>query len=134
MPRFRPGQSGNPAGRRPGTKSTATVLRAQIAEAVPEIIVKLKEAAKAGDVGAARLLLERVLPPVRASEEAVPFTLPDGSLTDQGRAVLAAAGAGDLGPGQAQQLLSALAGLAKLVETDELARRLAALEEKHGNS
>lgn len=65
-------------------------LRASIAGHVPEIIGQLVEAAKGGDVQAARLLLERVLPPMKPTELAVPLALPDGSLTDQGRAVLAA--------------------------------------------
>ena len=58
--------------------------------------------------------------------------LPDASLTDQGRAVLFAAGAGDLSPSQAAQLMSGLGILAKLVESDELAERVAALEATHG--
>jgi hypothetical protein len=100
---------------------------------VPDIITKLVEQAKAGDAGAARLLLERVLPPVKATEQTVPVALPaDGSLADQGRAVLAAAGAGTLAPGQASQLLQGLGALAKLIETDELAARIAALEGKDG--
>lgn len=65
-------------------------LRASIAGHVPEIIGQLAEAAKGGDVQAARILLERVLPPMKPTELAVPLALPDGSLTDQGRAVLAA--------------------------------------------
>ncbi len=125
--RWRPGQSGNPAGRPPGSGEVAK-LRAAIREQLPSIIAKLTEQAAAGDVGAARLLLERVVPPIKAAEEAAPIALPDASLTDQGRAVVAAAGAGDLAPGQAAQLLSGLAALAKLIETDELERRIAELE------
>jgi len=52
-------------------------------------------------------------------------------LADQGRAVLGAAGLGALAPGQAAQLLASLGALAKLVETDELAARVAALEERN---
>lgn len=87
--RWKPGESGNPKGRPPGAGEVAK-LRASIAGHVPEIIGQLVEAAKGGDVQAARLLLERVLPPMKPTELAVPLALPDGSLTDQGRAVLAA--------------------------------------------
>ena len=86
---WKPGQSGNPAGRKPGTGEVAK-LRAAIAEHVPPIIEKLTAAALSGDVGAARLLLERVIPPLKASEEPVLLTLPDGTLTEQGRGVLVA--------------------------------------------
>ena len=125
-----PGQSGNPAGRKPGTGEAAK-LRQAIAKDLPDIITKLTERAKEGDLGAIRLLLERALPPMKATEQPGPITLPEGdSLADQGRAVIAAAGAGDLAPSQAAQMLTALSGLAKLVETQELAARIAALEER----
>ncbi|NUZ06735.1 DUF5681 domain-containing protein [Piscinibacter koreensis] len=127
------GQSGNAAGRPRGTGQVAK-LRASIAEHIPGIVAKLVEQAKAGDVGAARLLLERVLPPIKASEQETPIALPEGSLTDQGRAVMAAAGSGEIPPSQAAQLLTGLGALAKLLETDELASRVKALEERSGNA
>ena len=129
--RWKPGESGNPAGRTPGSGEIAH-LRASIAKHVPDIITWLVEAAKAGDAGAARLLLERVIPPIKATEQAVQVDMPDASLTGQGRAVLFAAGAGNLSPGQAAHWLSGLGALAKLVESDELAARVAALETTHG--
>ena len=128
--KWKPGQSGNPRGRKRGTGEVGK-LRESIAEHVPEIIAKLVEQAKGGDAGAARLLLERVLPPIKASELAVAIPLAAGaSLADQGRAVLDAAGAGALAPGQAAQLLTGLGALAKLIEADELDARIAALEGK----
>jgi hypothetical protein len=64
----------------------------------------------------------------------VPIELPaNGALTDQGRAVIAAAGAGALAPGQASQLLAALGSLAALMTADDFAKRLAALEERDAN-
>ena len=130
--RWKPGESGNPKGRARGSGEVGR-LRESIAQHVPDIIAKLVAAATAGDAAAARLLLERVIPPIKAAELPTPMDLPDGSLADQGRAVLAAAGSGDLAPGQAAQLLAGLGALAKLIETDELAARIAALEAKHGN-
>lgn len=128
--RWKPGESGNPRGRPQGAGEVAK-LRAGISQHIPGIIKKLVDQAKAGDAAAARLLLDRVLPPIKATEQPAPIDLPDGTLTDQGRAVLTAVGAGDIAPGQAAQLLSGLGALAKLIETDELAARVAALEEKH---
>ena len=126
---WKPGQSGNPSGRRPGTGQLAK-LRETIATSIPELLENLIEKARGSDVQAARLLLERVLPPVRAAEAVQPLTLPDGSLTDQGRAVLRAVADGVLAPGQGAQLLSGIAGLARVAELDEIARRLDALEGK----
>ena len=127
---WRPGQSGNPAGRAKGSGEVAR-LRAAIAQHVPEIVERLTQAALSGEVGAARLLLERVIPPLKATEEAVALTLPEGSLTEQGRAVLGAVAGGRVAPAQGAGLLNALGTLAKLTEADELERRVAALEERN---
>ena len=132
--RWPAGQSGNPRGKPPGTGQLQK-LRAALADDVPEILRKLGEAAKGGDVQAARLILERVLPPVKAIEQAQGLTLPaDGTLTDQGRAVLLAVAAGELAPGQGAQLLAAIGTLAKVSEVDELAARVAALEGKNAKT
>lgn len=128
--KWKPGQSGNPKGKPKGSGEVQK-LRDAIGLHVPGIIKQLLTAAKGGDVQAARLLLERVLPPLKAVEQASPLTLPDGSLTEQGRAVLAAVGAGELAPGQGAQLITAIGSLARVAEIDEIATRLAALEEKH---
>lgn len=127
---WRAGQSGNPRGRRPGSGAVAK-LRAAIAEHVPTIIERLTAAALQGDVSAARLLLERVIPPLKAAEEAASLVLPDGTLTEQGRAVLGAVAAGELAPGQGAALLGAIGTLARVVEVDELERRIEALEATH---
>ena len=127
---WKPGQSGNPRGRPPGAGEVAK-LRAAIAGKVPAILESLTAAALAGDVQAARLLLERTLPALKPAEQAQALHLPDGTLTTQGRAVLAAVAAGELAPGQGAALLGAIGTLARVAEVDELARRIEALEGKH---
>ena len=127
---WKPGQSGNPAGK-PSGCGELQKLRAAIGEHVPEIINQLVTAARGGDIQAARLILERVLPPVKAIEQAQAINLPDGTLTEQGRAVLAAVAAGELAPGQGAQLLAAIGTLGKVAELDELAARITVLEGKH---
>ena len=125
---WKPGQSGNPAGRKPGATPSGK-LRAAIAENVPAIIATMTSAALTGDVMAARLLLERVLPPIRPEEAPVPVHLPaDGTLTEQGRAVVAAVAAGKLAPTQGATLLAALGTLAKIAEATDLAARVAEME------
>lgn len=103
-------------------------MRTAIGEHVQPIIERLVAAALQGDTGAARLLLERVCPPLKATEEPAPLALPDGTLTEQGRAVLGAVAAGELAPGQGAALLGAIGTLARVAEVDELERRLTALE------
>ena len=130
---WKPGQSGNPAGK-PQGRGELQRLRAAISEHVPEIITQLVTAARAGDIQAARLILERVLPPVKAIEQPQAIDLPSGSLTEQGRAVLAAVARGELAPGQGAQLLAAIGTLGKVLEVDELTARIAALEAKHAKA
>ena len=132
--RWTSGVSGNPKGKTPGSGELQK-LRASIAADVPEILAGLVLAAKGGDIQAARLILERVLPPMKAIEQAVEIQLPDdGTLTAKAVAVLSAAAMGDIAPGQAAQLIAALGTLAKISEVDNLAARIATLEAKHGNA
>lgn len=126
--RWKAGESGNPKGKPPGSGELQK-LRAAIGEHVPEIISQLVTAARAGDIQAARLILERVLPPMKAIEQAVALQLPDdGTLTAQGRAVLSAVAAGELAPTQGAQLLAAIGTLARVTEIDELSKRIEKLE------
>lgn len=130
---WKPGQSGNPKGRPPGTGEVAK-MRAAITGNVPAILESLTTAALAGDVQAARLLLERALPPIKPVEQSQPLSLPDGTLTEQGRAVLASVAAGELATGQGAALLGAIGTLARVSEVDELARLIEALEGHRGNA
>ena len=125
--RWKPGLSGNPAGRPAGTGDVAK-LRSSIAGNLPAILARLTAAALAGDTAASRLLLERVIAPLKSAEAAAPVALPDGTLTEQGRAVMGAVAAGDLSPGQGAALLAGLGVLVKLTEADELARRISLIE------
>ena len=127
--RWKPGQSGNPAGKPKGAGEVAK-LRAAIAQDVPQILEALKAQALAGDVQAARLLLERTIAPLKAVEPPQPLTLPDGSLTEQGRAVLASVADGEIAASQGAALVAAIGTLARVVEIDELAARIEAREQR----
>lgn len=130
--RWKAGESGNPTGRPPGV-GVIGKLRNSIAAQLPDIVDAMLTRAKAGDAGAARLLLERVLPPMKATEQPVELSLPSGAgLTAQGEAIVQAVAAGALGPSQGAALLTGLGALARLKEIDDLERRLTALE--NGNA
>lgn len=129
---WKPGQSGNPNGRPPGASAVGR-LRAAISEHLPEIIAQLVEKACGGDTQAAWLLLERVLPPVKAIEATVMLELaPDASLTDQREAIMRAVATGTLAPGQSGSLLTGLGAVARLMEVEELTKRLEALKKAAG--
>lgn len=104
-------------------------LRRAIAEHADEIVQALLERAQTGDVGAARVLLDRVLPAYKATAQSVAMpSLAAGTLTEKAQAVLAAAGAGAVPPDIAAQLLAAIGQTAKVAEIDELTTRIEALE------
>jgi hypothetical protein len=124
--RFTRGNRASP-GRPPG-RSQATLLRERLATDLDEILDNLLVQARAGDLQAVRLVLDRVLPALRPVEQASELELPSGGLAAQAEAVVQAAAAGDLAPGQAAQLVTALAGVGKIIETTELMARIEALE------
>lgn len=130
---FQPGASGNPQGRPAGTSNLAA-LRAMLKPHVPDLLINLVTLAKGGDVTAIRLVLERVLPPLRAQDEAVTLPALTGTLTQQGSAILSAMSSGQVTPQQAGELLDALSAQAKLREVDELEPRIRALEERVSQS
>lgn len=132
MPKFTKGISGNPAGRPPSHRKVGQ-LRELIGLHAEKIVQRLiLLAVNDGDVGAAKLLVERCIPPIKPIE--LPITLPlppDASMAEQGRAVVMALATGKIPPTQAGVILSGLGSLARLVELDEVDRRLSALEERN---
>ena len=127
--KWKPGQSGNPKGRPPGTGEIGQ-LRDAIRVHVPDMIAAMVKAAKHGDAQAARLLLERVIPPLKGAELPIVLALGATDLTGTGEAILRAVQRGELAPGQASQLIQGIAALARVKELDELERRLSALEQR----
>ena len=66
---WKQGQSGNPRGRPRKSQKTMAQLRSQISEHLPDVIEVLANAAKDGDVQAARILVERCVPSMRALDQ-----------------------------------------------------------------
>lgn len=126
--KFKPGQSGNPKGR-PKDKTPATVLRKSIADDMPDIISKLVELAKEGDVQAAKVLLDRVCPTLKP--QTMPISVPvNGTLSEQGGAIIKATLAGQIPPDIGAQLITALSNQGKLLELQELTERLQRIEKQ----
>ena len=129
---FRKGASGNPRGRPRGIQTQAK-LREAIAADIPEIIKAMTTAAKAGDTGAARLLTDRALPALKATDTPAPLAPAAGptDLAGAATAVLAALTRGDATPDQAASVASTLAALARVREVAELESRVAELEKRN---
>jgi hypothetical protein len=76
------GQTGNPKGRPRKSQKTMAQLRSQISEHLPDVIDVLASAAKDGDVQAARILVERCVPSMRAIDQNVNINDSMRELTD----------------------------------------------------
>jgi Family of unknown function (DUF5681) len=73
--KFEKGESGNPAGRPPGSRNKATILAESIFEGEAENIIRMAiDKARNGDITAIRLCLDRVFPRLR--DRATVFDLP----------------------------------------------------------
>lgn len=138
---YKPGQSGNPKGKPAGTRSKATQLLLALMEGGAEDITNaVITAAKAGDLMAAKIILDRLIPP--AKERPVNLDLPD-TKTAEGvsaaqSAILQAVAAGDLLPGEGQTLSAIVESKRRAIETQELSDRITQLENakggQHGNT
>lgn len=128
---WKKGQSGNPAGRPKGSRNRATLLALAAMEGELDAVVRVViDAAKAGDMSAARLVVDKLIPATK--ERALTLELPDSS-TPEGielaqSAVLTAVGAGELLPGEGATISTLLENRRRSIETLELEKRITALE------
>lgn len=128
---FQKGQSGNPAGKPKGCKDKRTELQELLRPHAPALLQKAVEIAPEGDAAALKLCLDKLMPNIRPREDPIPLQLASGSLTEKGQSLLEALAPGALTPTEAKELLTALAGWARIVEVDERLRRVEALEATH---
>lgn len=123
------GQSGNPAGRKPGTPNKRSPLEVQVAQHGEAIMAKVIEAALGGDLQAANIALQRISAPLKARSGSVNFEFTPGApLAEQAQEVVAAVASGSIDPDTGKVLIDCLTAAANLRTVDEFEARLAALE------
>ena len=130
-PPWKPGQSGNPEGRAKGSRNRATLAAEALLDGEVENLTRqCIEAALDGDMTAMRMCMERVLPPRKG--RAITFDLPEATNSGDVKAaalvLLKAVLLGELSPEEAAAVAPLVEGVRKAVETDDLGRRLDALE------
>ena len=133
--RFKPGQSGNPAGKAPGTRHRVTqMIELMIegeAEALTQTAIRL---AKAGDPALLKTLLDRLAPPRK--ERPVQVDLPPLQSPQDApavaRALIVAASAGELTPSEAHGLAGLLEAYRRQSELADIETRVKALEDAAG--
>jgi len=101
--RFKKGVSGNPAGR-PKRVGNAIELRNQILTGLPDLIEYLFEKAHKGDMQAAKLLLERALPPIKPQPPPITLQVPNEDVASQVQFLFASASQGQIPVETATQL------------------------------
>ena len=117
---FQKGQSGNPRGRRYGSRNRATLAAAALLDGEAEALTrKAVELALDGDPMALRLCLERVLPPCR--ERPVRFALPPiesaEDVSAAMNAVTSALAGGKITPGEAERIAIVIETFARAIST-----------------
>jgi hypothetical protein len=126
---WKKGQSGNPIGRAKGSGKIAQ-LRAMLEPHAEELVQKAKDMAMEGDSTALRLCLERLVPAIKIKDEPVSVEGLKGnaSLVEQGQSVIDALSSGEISPGEAASVMQSIASQARIIEVDDLEKRVAELE------
>lgn len=131
--KFKPGQSGNPAGKAPGTRHKITRAIEALLEGEHEALTrKAIELALAGDGPALRLCLDRLAPPRK--DAPISFALPPiataADTVAASSSLLGAVAVGDVTPDEAGRVMALLTAHKALVEAGDLEARITALEAK----
>lgn len=123
---FKPGQSGNPGGKRPGTKNKKLELFRSDDEKLQRKVLSM---ALGGDIAAMKIIADRLWPRLRAQAPPISIDAASHNISEQGKKIIDAALSGEITTDVLRDLLTALYAQGKLIELSEFEERLKALEE-----
>ena len=132
---FLKGQSGNPAGRTPGSRNHATVLAEQLFDGASGALAnKAVQMALAGDAAALRLALSRIIAPRRhrPSGFALPPLTSAVDCAPAMAAIAAAVGEGAISAEEASAFTQVVDAFLRALEAGEIEARLQRLERANG--
>ena len=128
---FEKGESGNPAGRPPGSRNRATLLmESLLADDAEAIGRKAVEMAKGGDLAAIRLCVDRLAPARKGKPvffELPPLEKPADSVVAAAK-IAAAVADGELTPSEAAELAKVVEIYVRTIELKQFDERLTRLE------
>ena len=118
------------AGRKKGSGQTVH-YRAMLEPYAEDLIQQVVDRAKDGDMAALKLCLDRLCAPLRPTDGHVIIEgMSDAKeLSDKGDLILANVAIGEITPSEASSLMNAISSLARVLEVDDLERRVAQLEQ-----
>ncbi len=131
--KFQKGNSGNPKGRPKGSKNRATLLAMAAMEGELDAVVrKVIEAAKNGDLVAARLVVDKLIPAAKSRPLSIQLPpLADIAACREAQAsVFSAVANGELLPDEGEQLSTLIEHQRKGLEAETILARLTAIEER----
>jgi hypothetical protein len=127
---FKPGQSGNPTCRPKGVKDRRVALHDKLLPHADQLIEMATTFAKSGDMTAMKIVMDRIIPPLR--DEPIHVSTPNiESVEDCVRAqaaVVNALAAGEILPSDGQVMSALIEAQCRAYETHEMAKRLDAIE------
>ena len=128
---FKKGQSGNPAGKKPGTRNKTTVALETLLDGEADNLTrKAIKMALEGDATMMRLCIERVIP--ARKDRPINFDLPPMVTTkDASQAllkILEAVSRGELTPNEAGEISKVIENYAETVRLSELEQRISEME------
>jgi len=129
--KYKPGESGNPDGRPKGAKDKRTQYRELFEPHADDLIQKAIDLALTGDTTCLKMCIDRLVSPFRAKNATVTLDDIEGTLTEKGEKIINAMGKGELSPSDASSMLSALAAQARIIEIEELEKRVSDLEARN---
>jgi hypothetical protein len=135
--KFRPGESGNRAGRPAGSRNKVTSAYLELLDAAAgDVLAKVIELARSGDRFALRLCLDRILPARRDRVVDVPMPVVEKAVDiSQAMAfVIASVADGSVSMEEGRQFSLLLEVQRRALETSELAVRLQVLEQAQADS
>ena len=130
---FKPGASGNPAGKLTGARHRVTLAVEALLEGQHAALTqKAIDLALQGDGPALRLCLDRIAPPRK--DAPLSFALPPiksaADTVQASASLLAAVAGGEVTPDEAGRVMALLTAHKALVESGDLEARISALEDR----
>ena len=132
MGKFESGQSGNPNGRPKGSVSKKIQLSKLLEPHAEELVNKVAELAKQGEINALKICLDRLIP--KPKEATVEFELPTGDLSHSGTLlqlgakIIQSVANGELTISESQKMIQLIQDQCSVIQTAQLQQEIESIK------